>query len=404
MSGRSGTDAGRPAAAGRLRHPLILFGAFDRHNLGDLLLARVAGRLCSPRVSIAAGLRGRDQTASGGVVAVAMSTLDAAADVLHVGGELLCCDAFDAAVMLQRPFDAARIVARLDRNRGAAERWASRQLGSSRHLPYLFPPGAGLRLYAGIGGSALDRLPAPARAEAIDAMRAADGLWLREARTRQLLASAGVAAPLAPDPVTLVAALFGRRIVRRAAAGDLTALRRRFGRGYLALQLRGDWGDDATIDAVAEQLGRASTTTGYGVVLFCAGRAPWHDDPALYHRLLRRRPLDAIVFDATDIWALCALIASSVATIATSLHARIVAEAFARPVLSLSRGSDGTAKLEAYVDTWADDRMRGLAAPEQLADALPEVLASSPRLRADHAAAQAYATRSAWQALLRRLR
>lgn len=390
--------------AGRLRHPLILFGAFDRHNLGDLLLARVADRLCSPRETIAAGLHRRDLRASGGLATVAMSTLDAAADVLHVGGELLCCDAFDAAVMLERTRDAARTVARFERNREAAQQWASHRLECDRQLPYLFPPGPGLRLYAGIGGSTLERMPAPVRAEALDAMRAADGLWVRDARTRQQLAAAGLATALAPDPATLVAALFGRRIARRGAAGDLTALRRRFHRGHLALQLRGDWGDDATLDVVAAQLDRASSSTGFGVVLFCAGRAPWHDDVALYHRLLRRRPLDAVVFDATDIWALCALIAASAATIATSLHARIVAEAFARPALSLSRRGDGDAKLEAYVDTWGDDRIRGLAAPEQLADALPEVLASSPRLRAQHAAAQADATRSAWQLLLRRLR
>ena len=272
-----------------------------------------------------------------------------------------------------------------------------------RHLPYLFPTGdRGRRLYAGIGGTTLDRLPAAARGEAIDAMRAADGLWVRDARTQGHLAAAGVTAPLAPDPAVLVAALFGHRIGRRL--GALSALRHRFANGYLALQLSADCGDDATLDVLAAQIARASARHGLGVVMFCAGRAPWHDDVEPYHRLLRRIPGDGMVHDAHDMWTLCALVAASCATVATSLHARIVAEAFARPALSLTCGAAGAAKLEAYFGTWAREPTRWLVPPDQLADALPAALAVPGRQRAAYAAAQAAAARAAWRMLLERLR
>ena len=73
--------------------PLILFGAFDRHNLGDLQFAHIAA--CrAPRPVILAGLVERDLTPWGGhrvraVAEVARTWGEAPADVLHVGGEIL---------------------------------------------------------------------------------------------------------------------------------------------------------------------------------------------------------------------------------------------------------------------------------------------------------------------------
>lgn len=46
--------------------PLIFFGAFDRHNLGDLLLGKVAQALRFPRPVVFAGLAARDLTLLGG--------------------------------------------------------------------------------------------------------------------------------------------------------------------------------------------------------------------------------------------------------------------------------------------------------------------------------------------------
>ena len=43
----TGDAAMETTAAGARRAPLILFGAFDRHNLGDLLLGRIAAKLAA---------------------------------------------------------------------------------------------------------------------------------------------------------------------------------------------------------------------------------------------------------------------------------------------------------------------------------------------------------------------
>ena len=46
--------------------PVILFGAFDRHNFGDMLFPHVAAALLPDREPIFAGLAERDLRAEGG--------------------------------------------------------------------------------------------------------------------------------------------------------------------------------------------------------------------------------------------------------------------------------------------------------------------------------------------------
>ena len=60
------------------------------------------------------------------------------------------------------------------------------------------------------------------------------------------------------------------------------------------------------------------------------------------------------IIESARLWDICALIATSRACIASSLHARIVATAFARPRLSLvpPGGSGQSRKLLTYLECW----------------------------------------------------
>ena len=76
----------------------VLFGAFDRHNVGDLLFPHVVARMRAPREVRYAGLAARDLRAYGGHVVHALGELAARSgkrtlNLIHVGGELLACDA-----------------------------------------------------------------------------------------------------------------------------------------------------------------------------------------------------------------------------------------------------------------------------------------------------------------------
>ena len=80
----------------------VVFGAFDRHNLGDLLFVNVVAALLPERDLVFAGIADRDLSAWGGYRVEALARLaddPRATDVIVAGGEVLTCEAWEAAVM-----------------------------------------------------------------------------------------------------------------------------------------------------------------------------------------------------------------------------------------------------------------------------------------------------------------
>jgi hypothetical protein len=333
---------------------LILFGACDRHNLGDLLFPHIAAALLAPREVVVAGLAARDLTPCGGHHVRAIGEVLRewpGAPVIHAGGELLCCDAWEAAVMLLPAEEAPGVIAQYD---GRPERfdWARQFLGRDDRAPYCLGKSQslqdGARIFLGIGGVDLDRRDLILREEVLAKLATADWVGVRDRLTLAQLAAAGIDAGLMPDPAVLTADLFGERIRERGEAGEVAALRAAFPQGYLAVQFAAALGDDATLARLAA--GLAPVTAGRGFVFFRAGAAPWHDDLAVYRRAAARLP-GARLFASLDIWDLCALVASSAGFAGNSLHGRIVAQAFGVPVLE-GIVPIGT-KVAAYRESWA---------------------------------------------------
>ena len=298
----------------------VLFGAFDRHNLGDLLLARVAEREEAGPV-VFAGLAARDMTPFGGpsVVPLEEAIADGSVRLIHVGGEVLDCDAEQAAYMLGEPTLALR--------RRCTYAVAKGDL----------PAGSSVEFRA-VGGVALAERPAAFRGEVLAALAQADRVTVRDVVTHGFLLANGIGAELVPDPVSRVAALFGEEILARKPAIE----------GYAAVQFAAEWGDDETL----AQLARGLDRIGRPVALFRAGAAPWHDDLEPYRRLAARLTVPVSIFESLNIWGICGLIAGARLFVGTSLHGRIVAEAFGVPAMSIEPQPGSARKLHAYLRTW----------------------------------------------------
>lgn len=299
--------------------PPIYFGAFDRHNLGDILLGHMAAALDKAASPHFAGLADRDLTAVSGHRVSAVEGLSQPVTLIHVGGELLDCDEEQAAYMLGEP----------------SRRWG-------RRAPYVVPrdalPGGSKTIFQSVGGVGLAQRDKEFRDEVFHALRQAERVSVRDRVTQGILGDAGITANLVPDPVSRIAEYFGPKILSRGPGKS----------DYLAVQFAAECGDDETLDGIArglEQLGRP-------VVLFRAGAAPWHDDLEVYRRLASRLRVPVELFESLDIWDICGLIAGSQGFIGTSLHGHIVAKAFDVPAVSLRREIGVGAKLRAYLDTW----------------------------------------------------
>ena len=365
--------------------PLIVFGAFDRHNFGDLLFPHVAEAMLPGRELLFAGVAQRDLTAFGGHRVRAIASLasewgDRPVDVFHAGGEILTVDAWQAAVMVLPQDDVAGVIGLYGDEEAGRLAWARGYLGFDHLAAYVVPRRLfrrpGRWLFGGVGGVALDRSAARLRAEVEAELHGSDFVGVRDARTLVHLQSAGIAAHLMPDPAVMVAELFDGRIRRHGESGEPGAVREAFRQGYLALQFSADFGDDATLAFIAAQLDRVAAETGLGIVLFRAGAAPWHDDIEVLRRMLSRLKSRGRVFESLDIWDICALIAGSRGICGSSLHGRILALDYGLPRVSVA-AADGLAdKQEAFIRTWDADHPSGSAGVGQIGDALRSALAT----------------------------
>ncbi|WP_454751979.1 polysaccharide pyruvyl transferase family protein [Cupriavidus necator] len=391
--------------------PAILFGAFDRHNFGDLLLPHVIARLIARPDLRYGGLAERNLTALGGHRVHAMERLaaslgNAAVDIIHVGGETLTCNAWEAAVMLLPPERARDVVAQLDARPLERAAWAREVLGMPDLAPYLLPAGifakAGRVIYHGVGGIALEQVEPAMRDEVVAKLKSGTCVGVREQQTRAMLAANGIDCRLEPDPAVMVAELFGDRIRQRARHGELAGVVSRFPRGYLAVQFSADFGDDETLAQLASQLERVSRARDLGVVLFRAGAAPWHDALGCYRRLAARlRDTPIAVFGSLNLWDICALIAHSRGFAGSSLHGSIVAGAFALPRLGVLRPGQALAqsKQAAFAATWGSAGAPAAVPVQELAAGMDIALATGTAQREDLARGLAKAFRDSFSAV-----
>src|SRR5436190_1054322 len=119
---------------------IVVFGAFDRHNLGDLLFPHVVATLLPGRDLVFAGLVDRDLTAWGGHGVQALGRLaddPRETSVIVAGGEVLTCEAWEAAVMVLSDDEANFAAARFGRAPQGRTAWAQRILGTVRRAPYV---------------------------------------------------------------------------------------------------------------------------------------------------------------------------------------------------------------------------------------------------------------------------
>jgi hypothetical protein len=373
--------------------PTVLFGAFDRHNFGDLLFPHIVAALLNDKNLLFAGLAERDLRRHGGHRVRALAQFaahwgDRPANIIHVGGELLTCDAWEAAVMLLPPRQAREIIARLNAQESERLEWARSQLGISALAPYtlrreLFPRAARV-IYNAVGGVDLGERDPVLRAEVLANLKAADDVGVRDQRTQALLHAAGITARLMPDPAVMVAELFGATIRRRAKEGEIAQILRAFPQGYIAAQFSADFGDDETLAEIAAQLDRTAISSGHGVAFFRAGAAPWHDDLLCYRRVAARmRTPSATIFTSLDLWDICALIARSRGYAGSSLHGRIVAMAFALPRVNLLHPAQAErpTKQAAFAATWEEPGMPGAVGVRQIARGMSDALATDPEQR-----------------------
>ena len=322
---------------------ILLVGAYERDNLGDLLFLLVTERYVAEAEVVAAAPFAADMRAllDRRVHAYGPLLRDEPWDVVWtVGGQIGSIDLRRAYRLSAAP----EALARFDRaNPLTRARILRRAVGGVRvEAPYIpdLTPGA-LTIVNSAGLSGIRWLPAGRRDRLIALLRTRSSISVRDGASSRFLTNAGIEHDLAPDAVHAVNRLWpGERDPR----SDVAVVQ--VSRGILA-QLR--------LERLADALAASPALAKLRIRLLLAGTANGHDAAEDLERLAaavrRAAPgRDIALLEARRPRELVEEIRRAKVVVASSLHVRIVAAAFGIGRVSLARP-----KTTRYARTWDAD-------------------------------------------------
>jgi hypothetical protein len=366
---------------------IVLVGAFDRFNFGDLLFPAVT---CWALHSLGvaahfehAALRAADLSARGGVVTGALDQLErdplppGSAAVL-AGGEVLAARWLDARLALVAPARSLRLklLTRL-LGRELMDRRSHSALGGDRPLPWVLAPadlGHGVRVaYNAVGGVGLTALPEELQRAARHRLSAADYLSVRDPEAQQALDSWKLAREvhLAPDPAALVAEVFPRRRLEEERSATVAHTLARVGPSYAVVQA-GRYPTLGRVRTLAGQLRRLHRASGLALVLLPLGQAAGHDDRVPLTRLAELlAEVPTVLVDEPTVTDILDLIAGARLFLGTSLHGNLTALAYDVPRVGFG---DRVAKLDWFLQTWDPLQATGTIPCGQIARAAERAL------------------------------
>lgn len=326
------------------RRKVLLFGAMGRHNFGDLLMPWMVETLLQknhgfcPDDFLHADVVAKDMTQYGGHNVLSVGSMfnqsyQAKLDVIHTGGETLgmCVECAFASL----PPGSARC--NLE--------------GLRQQLAYVLPKklfaDPGLFIANSIGG----RFGELARKSDLKTF---DYCTLRDA----VDPAVGEVCQSAPDSVVMINTLFGSDLKSRLGSDVF----RFSGKKFFALQFNHN---SSLSDKFVNDFSTvAREHHADGIVLFCAGAAPGHDDINDLRRMKERLgqatngSIDVDVFEGLNIWDISALISKSSLVVSTSLHCRIIAFSCNVPRVTLG----DIPKVKQFISMW-DSGMQHQYAP-----------------------------------------
>lgn len=321
--------------------PIALVGAYERDNFGDLLFLELTRLLLKPAATVPTAPTTADVSElidGSGEIEAYWPILGAggARALWVVGGEVGGTSMESALAMSGMGSDIARPMTR----------WSSPYLPR----PSLFERSATIPLVVNsVGVTGIAGLKGSRRIEAVAALREADFISVREAKSAAVLRAAGISHRVAPD---LVQAL--PLIVKSPSNRTMSD-------PYAIFQMKDKWITRLGAEAVADALGSSLITSAYRLVLLPAGLAPGHDSLASYEyiraRLSRVKPhLDIEIFSNSNPFEKATLISNADLFVGTSLHGHVISSAFGVPRVSLL-----LEKVRTYAESWEDTAPSGVA-------------------------------------------
>jgi len=149
---------------------------------------------------------------------------------------------------------------------------------------------------------------------------------------------------ISPDCAVLTKKIFNDKIMSNIK--DMLFVNEK----YIAIQASKDCIDDNLI----ENIKKISDYYKLPIYLFAAGLAPGHDSFEEYEKKIVNKLSNnnVKVFKETNVWKICCLIANSHITIGSSLHVRILAFDYSKIRFTITKNLDKNSKHYSFINKW----------------------------------------------------
>jgi polysaccharide pyruvyl transferase WcaK-like protein len=365
---------------------VVLYGAFDRHNYGDLLFPLVMERMLSERFPnkkiVVAGLIESDLSEFNALPTISIkkalkeSNKDVA--IILAGGDVVACDWLSAYSYLLSDFSFSifqRIFARFIP--GITEKVIKKVIGLKSDNPFDLTSkdlSAEMKLiYNSVGATGVSNIHGDAALNLSAALNDADYVTVRDEFSREHINRiGGNVNDIFPDSATVMSSVFTEKDINDKTGSEATSLISRLKGEYIVFQISS--AHSAGLEAeFAQNLTAIAKEHNLTVVFLAIGNAAGHSDSVGIERIKLHlgegikvaQYLSGGVFDVMNI------IKNSQCYCGTSLHGLITSMAFHVPRVGLL---PKLRKQRNYMATWDLPAMPSGVLPNDLSKAINQAM------------------------------
>ena len=340
---------------------ILIIGAFDRFNYGDLLFPLVIeAQLATYGQSFDTryfGIIKSDLSALGGKPTDDIRAFYRACrettghtSVIVAGGEAVAVTWSSLLLALSSKFKRThrfhhRLNKVIDLNA-----FAKRRLHGETELPFVFTAsdfaGVDRIIFNSLGGSEIDPATFDRFSGLRDKLRNVDYFAVRDVATQQHLANQGIQTHLYPDSAILMSNFYPTALLAERVSPQITEYVARNRHRYLFFQIKNNHAK-TNEQLIARQLDAIARQTGLHLCLCPIGKALNHDDHLALQRIAPLLAQPNTLIDEVTIWDIMYLIANAGVYAGTSLHGAITAMSYAVPYVGIA-----VPKLHSYLTTW----------------------------------------------------
>ena len=362
---------------------ILIIGAFDRFNYGDLLFPLVIeAQLATYGQSFDTryfGIVKSDLSALGGKPTEDITAFYQASGnrnghttVIVAGGEAVAVTWNSLLLALSPTFKRTHRFHHHLNKLIDLNQVARRLLRGQTELPFVFTAadfdGVDRVIFNSLGGSEVS----PAVFDRYDGLReklqGVDYFAVRDEATKQRLAQQGVATDLYPDSAVLMSTFYPTTLLAERVSPTVAEYVANHQGQYVFFQIKENHakGKEAVI---ARQLNATTAQTGLQLCLCPIGKALNHDDHLALKRIAPHLGQPHTLFDAVTIWDIMFLIANAGIYAGTSLHGAITAMSYAVPYVGIA-----VPKLRSYLQTWGVDGINDTVQPDYIHEGIGRAL------------------------------